>query len=53
QEAFKQYRDRRFERCNYIVKKSLAICMGQLGKGPLVDNAQATGESIGVVSQPI
>ena len=52
-EAFKRYRDRRFERCNYIVKKSLAICMGQLGKGPLVDNSEATAESIGVVAKPI
>jgi len=52
-EAFKSYRDRRFERCDYIVKKSLAICYGQLGKGPLVDNSEATAESIGVVAKPI
>ena len=32
--AFKAYRDRRFERCRYIVEKSLAICYGQIGKGP-------------------
>jgi len=52
-EAFKSYRDRRFERCDYIVKKSLAICYGQLGKGPLVDNSEATAESIGLVGKPI
>lgn len=52
-EAFKNYRDRRFERCDYIVKSSLAICLGQLGKGPLVDNGKATAESIAVVSKPI
>ena len=52
-EAFKAYRDRRFERCNYIVKSSFAICMGQLGKGPLVDNGKATAESVEVVSEPI
>ncbi len=52
-EAFKNYRDRRFERCDYVVKKSLAICMGQLGKGPLIDNSEATAESIGVVAKPI
>ncbi|MEO9633383.1 MAG: FAD-dependent oxidoreductase [Parasphingorhabdus sp.] len=52
-EAFKAYRDRRFERCKYIVEKSLAICHGQIGKGPLVDQAAATGEMFGVVSQPI
>jgi 2-polyprenyl-6-methoxyphenol hydroxylase-like FAD-dependent oxidoreductase len=52
-EAFKNYRDRRFERCDYIVKNSLAICNGQLGKGPLVDNSEATAKSIAVVSKPI
>ena len=52
-EAFKSYRDRRFERCDYIVKNSLAICYGQLGKGPLVDNSKATAESIAVVAKPI
>ncbi|ATW04725.1 FAD-dependent oxidoreductase [Sphingorhabdus sp. YGSMI21] len=51
--AFKAYRDRRFERCRYIVEKSLAICYGQIGKGPLVDNGQATAEMFGIVSQPI
>lgn len=51
--AFKAYRDRRFERCCYIVEKSLAICHGQIGKGPPVDNAQATVEMFGIVSQPI
>lgn len=52
-EAFKNYRDRRFERCDYIVKNSLAICMGQLGKGPLVDNSEATAKSVAVVAKPI
>lgn len=51
--AFKAYRDRRYERCAYIVDTSLAICMGQLGKGPPVDNAKATAEMFGVVAQPI
>lgn len=53
EEAFKAYRNRRFERCKYIVEKSLAICHGQLGKGPPVDNAAATHEMFGIVSQPI
>jgi 2-polyprenyl-6-methoxyphenol hydroxylase-like FAD-dependent oxidoreductase len=52
-EAFKAYRDRRFERCRYIVEKSLEICRGQLGLGPLVDNAKATAEMFAVVAQPI
>ena len=52
-EAFAAYRERRFERCRYIVEKSLAICLGQLGKGPPVDNAGATAEMFAVVAQPI
>jgi 2-polyprenyl-6-methoxyphenol hydroxylase-like FAD-dependent oxidoreductase len=51
--AFGSYRARRFERCAYIVRASLAICMGQLGKGPLVDNAKATGEMFAFTAQPI
>ena len=47
------YRDRRFERCRYIVEKSLAICHGQLGKGPPVDNASMTAEMFRFVAQPI
>jgi 2-polyprenyl-6-methoxyphenol hydroxylase-like FAD-dependent oxidoreductase len=51
--ALEAYRARRFERCAYVVRASLAICMGQLGKGPPVDNAKATAEMFGVVAQPI
>jgi 2-polyprenyl-6-methoxyphenol hydroxylase-like FAD-dependent oxidoreductase len=51
--AFTAYRARRFERCDYIVRASLAICLGQLGKGPPVDNAQATAEMFAVTAQPI
>lgn len=53
QEAFTAYRNRRFERCRYIVEKSLAICHGQIGKGPPVNNAEATAEMFGIVAQPI
>jgi 2-polyprenyl-6-methoxyphenol hydroxylase-like FAD-dependent oxidoreductase len=53
QAAFAAFRARRFERCRYIVEQSLAICHGQIGKGPPVDNAQATAEMFAVVSQPI
>jgi catechol 2,3-dioxygenase-like lactoylglutathione lyase family enzyme len=42
EDAFTAYRARRFERCAYIVRESLAICHGQIGKGPPVDNAKAT-----------
>lgn len=51
--AFDAYRARRYDRCRYIVEQSLAICMGQLGKGPAVDNHKATAEMFAVVSQPI
>jgi 2-polyprenyl-6-methoxyphenol hydroxylase-like FAD-dependent oxidoreductase len=51
--ALTAYRERRFARCAYIVRSSIAICMGQIGKGPAVDNAKATHEMFGVVAQPI
>ena len=51
--ALTAYRDRRFERCAYIVRSSLAICKGQLGQGPLVDNANATAEMFAVTAEPI
>ncbi len=53
EEAFQAYRNRRFERCKYIVESSVAICFGQLGKGPLVNNAEATQAMFNVVAQPI
>jgi 2-polyprenyl-6-methoxyphenol hydroxylase-like FAD-dependent oxidoreductase len=52
-EVFSVYRERRFERCAYVVRASLAICMGQLGKGPLIDNARATAEMFALTAQPI
>ncbi|WP_144094608.1 FAD-dependent oxidoreductase [Croceicoccus sediminis] len=51
--AFEAYRERRFERCRYIVESSLAICHGQIGKGPPVDNHKATAEMFKVVAEPI
>lgn len=51
--AFQAYRERRFERCEYISRVSRAICDGQLGKGPRVDQAKATGEMFALVSRPI
>jgi len=52
-EAFDAYRGRRYERCRYIVENSLAICHGQIGKGPPVDNHKATAEMFAMVAQPI
>lgn len=51
--ALTAYRARRFERCRIVVESSLAICKGQLGEGPPVDNAKATAEMFQLVSQPI
>jgi 2-polyprenyl-6-methoxyphenol hydroxylase-like FAD-dependent oxidoreductase len=51
--AFTAYRDRRFDRCRYVVEKSLEICRGQLGQGPLVDNARAGAEMNALLAQPI
>jgi hypothetical protein len=35
------------------VRESLAICHGQIGKGPPVDNAKATHAMFQVVAEPI
>lgn len=51
--AFAAYHARRQPRCSYIVENSLAICRGQLGTGPLVDQSQKTREMFEVVSQPL
>ncbi|HEX8445963.1 MAG TPA: FAD-dependent oxidoreductase [Sphingomonas sp.] len=51
--AFTAFHARRVERCRYIVEQSHAICMGQLGKGPLIQNADATRAMFIKVSEPI
>lgn len=51
--AFAAYQDRRFERCRYIVEASRAICEGQIGVGPLIENAKATQDMFRVIAQPI
>jgi 2-polyprenyl-6-methoxyphenol hydroxylase-like FAD-dependent oxidoreductase len=53
QDAFAAYRRRRFERCRYVVERSLEICRGQLGQGPLIDNAKAGAEMNALLAQPI
>jgi 2-polyprenyl-6-methoxyphenol hydroxylase-like FAD-dependent oxidoreductase len=53
EQAFQAYRDRRYERCRYIVEKSKSLCYSQLGKGPYVDQAEATQEMFGVISHPL
>ena len=51
--AFSAFRERRFERCKYIVEASLALCRSQLGEGPKVEQAAATQKMFQVVAQPI
>ena len=51
--ALTAYRDRRFDRCAYIVRSSLAICHGQIGRAPAVDNAAATKAMFDMVAAPI
>ena len=51
--AFEAFRARRFERCKYIVEASRALCFGQLGKGPLIEQATATAELFAVIAEPI
>jgi 2-polyprenyl-6-methoxyphenol hydroxylase-like FAD-dependent oxidoreductase len=51
--AFAAFRNRRFERCKYIVDASLAICNGQLGKSPRVDQADATRAMFVETAKPI
>ena len=53
QAAFAAFRARRFERCRYIVEESKAICFGQIGKGPVIENAVATRAMFEMVAQPI
>jgi 2-polyprenyl-6-methoxyphenol hydroxylase-like FAD-dependent oxidoreductase len=53
QAAFTAFRDRRFERCRYIVEKSKAIGDAQLGKGPPADTASASREMFQLTAQPI
>ena len=53
EDAFRAYRDRRFERCSFIVTTSRAICNSQLGTGPPIDQAKAAAEAVQVMSRPI
>lgn len=53
QDAFEAYRERRFERCRYIVEASREICESQLGLRPPVDQARAVREMFDVIAAPI
>ncbi|QQV79434.1 FAD-dependent oxidoreductase (plasmid) [Sphingomonas aliaeris] len=51
--ALTRYRERRLDRCRYIVEASRAICLGQIGLGPLIENATATREMFARIAEPI
>lgn len=52
-EAFAAFQKRRFDRCQYIVEQSVALCKGQIGEGPLLNQAEATGAMFKVVAEPL
>lgn len=52
-EAFAGFQQRRFERCRYIVESSVAICKGQIGEGPLLNNAEESAKMYKVISEPL
>jgi 2-polyprenyl-6-methoxyphenol hydroxylase-like FAD-dependent oxidoreductase len=51
--AFAGFQKRRFDRCRYIVESSVAICHGQLGLGPRVEQAKATAEMFRATAEPL
>jgi 2-polyprenyl-6-methoxyphenol hydroxylase-like FAD-dependent oxidoreductase len=53
EEAFMGFRERRFERCKYIVETSASICDGQLGRRPPVNQAEAMHGMFAVTAQSI
>ncbi|MFK8031896.1 MAG: FAD-dependent oxidoreductase [Gammaproteobacteria bacterium] len=53
EEAFAAFQKRRFERAKYVVESSVAICNGQLGNGPRVDQATATADMFRATAEPL
>ncbi len=51
--AFAAFHARRIDRCRYIVTESLKMCHGQIGRGPMIDQAGATRAMFEIVAQPI
>lgn len=53
EQAFRAFRDRRIDRCRFIVETSLALCRSQLGLGPKLDQATVTHEMFEITAQPL
>ena len=51
--AFRAFHERRYERCKYIVERSRAVCFGQIGRGPVVEQAHATHDMHQRIAEPI
>ena len=51
--AFRAFHARRESRCRYIVERSRAVCFGQLGLGPIVEQASATHDMHQRIAEPI
>ncbi|HEU0045415.1 FAD-dependent oxidoreductase [Sphingomonas sp.] len=51
--GFRAFRDRRYDRCLYIVRESLALCRGQIGQGPRVEQGKAAHDMFAVTAAPI
>jgi 2-polyprenyl-6-methoxyphenol hydroxylase-like FAD-dependent oxidoreductase len=51
--AFRAYHARRIARCRYIVDTCVAIGRGQLGLGPVINQAKATRDTMKIVSEPL
>jgi len=51
--AFRAFHARRYERCKYIVERSRAMCFGQIGRGPMVEQAHATRDMHHRIAEPI
>lgn len=53
EDAFTEFRERRFERCRLIVETSLAIGEMEMGLRPGYDNVAATNHVLKVMAEPI
>lgn len=53
EDAFKAYRERRMPRVSHVAKSSIRIGDMQMGKVPPFDVGQLTGQTIGMMCEPI
>ena len=51
--AFQAYRDRRYDRCKFIVDASVSVCDFQMGRRGPIDYAQLTRDMFAETAQPI